>query len=376
MDNEHEPAEPAADEQRPSPLAIVIAVVAVVAVLGFGGWLLTRSNDDQTSAPAGTEDTSGVSDPGTTDDTAATDATTSTTSTALPETTPLASLDPAVPPESSSASPPASLDTVAPTVPSAPTVAPPPAIVPPPLAPDTTTPAVPGTVAPDTTIVESTPPTTAPTAPPSTLERPPAGELADLVPNVAGERVFVGDEGGLQRALIDTLLATPRHDVASPTPVTMVCAVVAVDDRRNLGGRWEVDGRPLLSSDPAAVAAPGFGACVDADGEDLPDGAYQFVAIDASGATSAAGTFVAGATRLDQQLRNNSDQDVCAVLIGPATATYYEAYRFGAPVEPGDAITIALADVRQDARTIGCNDEDELAEFSFDPSDDVQPLVP
>ena len=376
MDNEDEAAEPAADEQRPSPWAIVVAVVAVVAVLGFGGWLLTRSNDDLTSAPAGTEDTSGASDPGTTDDTAATD---TTTSTAPPETTPITSLDPAVPSESSAASPPASPDTVAPQVtePIVPTVAPPPAIVPPPLAPDTTTPTVPGTVGPDTTNVEATPPNTAPpTAPPSTLEPPPAGELADLVPNVAGERTFVVDDDGLRRALIDALLVTPRHDVASPTPVAMICAVVAVDDRRDLGGRWEFDGRPLLSTDPAGVAPPGFGECVDADGEDLPDGAYQFVAIGDSGATSAAGTFVAGATRLDQQLRNNSDQDVCAVLIGPATATYYEAYRFGAPVEPGDAITVALADVRQDARTIGCDDEDELAEFSFDPSEEAQPLVP
>jgi len=351
-----EPSPQPADEGGPSQIAIAIAVVAVLAILGFGGWLIIRDDDEpgrsteRAGAPTAPEDSAEQSGPATS---------------ARPTTTPPTT-------------------TTAPTVPTVSTVPPqtvpvtgPPVVVPPPLIPESTTPE---TVAADTTPVETvaSSSTVAAGAPgrPTVDSRPEPVRLQDLVPNVAAEREVAGSPQQRQ-TVIEQLLAGPRHDVASRQPVAMLCATLSLDRPIRLGGRWQVDGRPLASIDPADVGPPGFGECVDADGERLPDGAYQFVAVDASGDTSAAGTFVAGADPLDQPFRNNGDGEVCAVLVGPSTATYYEAYQLDTAMASGELVTIPLASVRQDVRTIGCQGDEVLAEFSFDPTASrVQDLVP
>ena len=70
---------------------------------------------------------------------------------------------------------------------------------------------------------------------------------------------------------------------------------------------------------------------------------------------------------------------MCSILIAPSTADYYDAFVFPGPppIRPGDTVTIPIAGVRQDVRTIGCADDEELAEFSFDPDPaEPQDLVP
>jgi hypothetical protein len=338
-----------------------------VAVLGFGGWLVTRGEDDTDTSTVTASETAEDTDP-------------ATTERDKPSTTSEESVERSSTEEATSVPPTATAvpEAAAPSTASPPTG--PPVIVPPPLAPDTSAPDATGSV---DTAVDSTPPetadapgTTVPTSP-STSERPARPALDELVPNLAGHREFAGRPDQRQ-TLIDGLLASPRHDVASRQPIATLCAVVALDGPIRLGGRWEVDGRPLASSDPIDVGPPGFGECVDADGDALADGAYQFVAVDPSGASSAAGTFVVGADPIGQAFRNNGDEDVCAVLVGPASASFYEAFRLGAaPIEPGAMVTIVLGSVRQDVRTIGCDGEEVLAEFSFDPSaDEAQDLMP
>jgi hypothetical protein len=364
--------EPPADEAGPSQVAIAVAVVAVLAILGFGGWLLTRGDDDSArSSEASATPTEATAESG------------------PPTTTPRTTI---------STSPPttAEFTTTAPTLPvDTAAVTGPPVVVPPPLVPETVAPdtVAPDTIAPETiapetivpdTIAPDTVATTAPTTPPSTAapdpstggSRPDTPPLEELVPYVAAE-AEAASSPQQQRATIDALLATPRHDVAAREPMAMLCATVSLQGPIRLGGRWQVDGRPLDSIEPADVGPPGFGDCVDAGGERLPDGAYQFVAVDVSGATSAAGTFVVGADPLDQPFRNNGDGEVCVVLVGPSSATFYESYRIDTAIGVGDVVTIRLASVRQDVRTIGCGGDEVLAEFSFDPeSSRVQDLVP
>ena len=220
------------------------------------------------------------------------------------------------------------------------------------------------------------PPATTPSSTPD--DEDPGFDVGDLVPDIAVFADPIADPAQLS-TLVAELLATPRHDVASPTPVYTLCAIVRMEGPLTLSGRWELDGRPLNSSDDANLTAPGFGDCVDNDGAAMDDGAYQFIAMDSAGRRSAAGTFVAGAARIDQEFRNNSDETVCSILTAPSTADYYDAFVFtgSGSIRPGDTVTIPIAGVRQDVRTIGCTDDDELAEFSFDPDPaEPQDLVP
>ena len=348
----------------PSRVVVAIAVVAVVAVLGLGAWLLTRSDDDDGAlAPDTSGETTDSSD----------SASVSDSESAATEVGPSSSQPTTLSTETSTTSPPQ----------------PPPATAPPDTGPASIAPGITIPVSPTSSPVVDTmaPPTsggtTVPdnTAPDSTVADPPTPRrqddwtVGDLVPNVAAEAEYVGDADQLS-ALIDELLATPRHDVASATPVSTLCATVALREPARLGARWELDGRPLSSTDAVDVRPPGFGECVENDGDPLRDGAYQFVAVDSSGQLSAAGTFVAGAARIDQRLRNNGNVDICGVLIGPASASYYESFDVGnTPIEPGATLVVPVADVRQDLRPIDCNDA-PLAEQGFDPSADEQNLVP
>ena len=74
---------------------------------------------------------------------------------------------------------------------------------------------------------------------------------------------------------------------------------------------------------------------------------------------------------------NDGDEDVCTVLVAPSTSRYFEAYVFDAdPIGPGAIVTLPVADVRQDVRTLSCNPQEILGEFDFDPSRAVQALAP
>ncbi|MGI9051230.1 MAG: hypothetical protein ACR2HQ_01035 [Ilumatobacteraceae bacterium] len=359
----------------PSPAVVAIVAVVVVVVLALGAWLLTRGDDDDGAlAPAASDETTPHSEPAA-DSTAEgentpssppTTLSTETSTTPLPDTTPATAL----PDTGLSAS-------IAPgvTIPVSPTSSAVPATVTPPTGEETT---VPETTT-ETTITETTVPDAS--APDTTVDEPPPSApqddsaVRDLVPNVAAEPEYISAPDA-RRALVDELLAARRHDVASSTLVSTLCATVAVTERTGLGGRWELDGRPLSSTDPVDVRPPGYGECVETNGDPLSDGAYQFVAVDSSGQTSAAGTFVAGAARRDQRFRNNGRVDVCVVLIGPATANYYESFDLrDTPIEPGATVVIPVADVRQDLRPLDCDDT-ALADSSFDPSAEEQNLLP
>ena len=109
----------------------------------------------------------------------------------------------------------------------------------------------------------------------------------------------------------------PRRRLARP--VRPLCAIVALDGAdRPSAGRWELDGAALVV-DPTSPwrAAPGFGDCVDNDGEPLEDGAYQFTAVDAAGDARPPATFVAGAARIDQRFVNNGEEPTCAPSASP-----------------------------------------------------------
>lgn len=339
---------PTSDGGPPTAL-IAVAVLVIVAVVGLVGWLIGRGEDDlgELGAPTATSlAPSGVSSLPT--DSAAASSTISPAIVAPVTTLPVTD-----PPELATTLPPAT---------------------------DPAPTDLPATVAPT---VSDTAPLAPVEPPPTTASSTPGDEdpdfdVGDLVPDIAAFAGPIADPAQLS-TLVAELLATPRHDVASPTPVYTLCAIVRLDGPLTLSGRWEFDGRPLHSSDDANLTAPGFGDCIDNDGAPMEDGAYQFIALNTSGRRSAPGTFVAGAERIDQEFRNNSDESVCSILIAPSTADYYDAFVFPGPssIPRGDTVTIPIAGVRQDARTIGCADDNQLAEFSFDADpDEPQDLAP
>lgn len=262
--------------------------------------------------------------------------------------------------------------------------------------PPTTTPAAlapPATVAPTPAPTPS--PTPAPTPPPATVPVLPATTgvpgattttaapvespyIAGLVPNVAAYPNYLSTPEDA-RAQIDQLLASGRHDVATPGPAASICAAVRMGQPLAVKSRWERDGRRIASSDLGRRDAPGFGECLGNDGEPLAEGSYQYVVIDSEGHESAAGGIVIGAERIDQLFTNDGDEPVCLVRIAPSVSRYFEVYVYTAqPVAPDAQVSIPVAVVRQDVEAVGCGGVDDvLARFSFDPRPGVpQDLQP
>jgi hypothetical protein len=264
-----------------------------------------------------------------------------------------------------------------------------------PVAPPPTTPVA---VAPPPTTVPPTPaPTPAPTPPPTTVPVAPATTvpgaagatttttapvdapyIAELVPDVAAFAEYLSSPEQA-KAQIDQLLASGRHDVATPGPARSICAAVRMGQPLAVKSRWERDGRRIASSDLGRRDTPGFGECLGNDGEPLVNGSYQYVAIDSEGHESAAGGIVIGAARIDQPLTNDGDEPVCLVRIAPSASRYFEVYVYTAqPITRGAQVSIAVAAERQDVETVGCaGGDDVLATFSFDPAPGtVQSLRP
>jgi hypothetical protein len=205
----------------------------------------------------------------------------------------------------------------------------------------------------------------------------PTGPLAAIVPDIAASPVMLGPAD--RTALLNEMIASGRNDVATDAPTGVLCAAVALDVPLEATGRWERDGQAIASSEPSVVGPPGFGDCIDAAGERMEDGTYQFLVTDAAGAESAAATLVVGAAPIAQPFVNDADEPVCALRIAPSAAGYFEAYDFtAAPVPPGGTIALVIADVEQALRADGCGEgAAELASFEFDPDPTTtRPMAP
>jgi hypothetical protein len=213
----------------------------------------------------------------------------------------------------------------------------------------------------------SSPPTSEPEAPPY---------VAQLVPSVGAFPELLATPEEAQTA-IDELLATGRHDIAVPGRTATICAAVPMSQALALEGRWEHDGRRIAMSDLTRRDAPGYGECLDDDGDILEAGAYQYIASDSEGRESAAGGIVLGAALVEQRFENDGDVAICTIRIAPSTTRYFEAYVFdAAPIAPGAIVALRVAAVEHDVQTLAC-DGTVLTSFSFTPDADVvQPLDP
>jgi hypothetical protein len=238
----------------------------------------------------------------------------------------------------------------------------------------TTVAAAPAATPPPTTAAVLPPPTGVPAVPGATTTAPPpdtgADDIAQLVPNVAAYQQYLSTPAEA-RAQIDQLLASGRHDVATPGPALSICAAVRMGQPLAVKSRWERDGRRIASSDLGRRDAPGFGECLGNDGDPLVAGSYQYIAIDSEGHESAAGGIVIGSARIDQPFTNNGDEPVCLVRIAPSASRYFEVYVYTAqPVARGAQVTIPVAAVHQDVETVGCRPgaDEVLSKFSFDPN--------
>ena len=242
-------------------------------------------------------------------------------------------------------------------------------------APATTATSVPATTTP-TTATGSTPAAVAPTTGVTTTTVAPAA-IGALVPNVAAFEQLPPTPAETQ-VQIDQLLAGGRHDVAAPGPVVALCAVIPLDAAVQAGTRWERDGEEVASSVALGRVPPGFGECFDDAGEPLPDGSYQFIAVDTEGNESAAGGIVVGARRIEQRFTNNGEDPLCAVRIAPESSRYFEIYLYDAtPIAPGSTITLPVADVEQDVEAVACGSGEVVASFDIEPqADEVLDLVP
>jgi hypothetical protein len=272
-------------------------------------------------------------------------------------TTLVAATTTAPPPTGAAAAPPPVATTVAPTP--APTPAPNPATAPPPTVP-------PPTVPPPTTAVRAAPGATTTTAAPDMA----SAYIAQLVPSVAAFQQYLSTPQDA-KAQIDQLLASGRHDVATPGPALSICAAVRMGQPLAVKSRWERDGRRIASSDLGRRDAPGFGECLGNDGAPLVAGSYQYIASDSEGHESAAGGIVVGAARIDQPFTNDGTEPVCLIRVAPSVSRYFEVYVYTAqPITQGNQVTIPVGAVRQDVETVGCHGgtDEVLAKFSFDPN--------
>jgi hypothetical protein len=223
--------------------------------------------------------------------------------------------------------------------------------------------------------VPATTPVTATTL--VTTTTTPAAAIGELVPNVAAFEQLPPTPADAQ-VQIDQLLAGGRHDVAAPGPVLALCASVPLDAPVQAGARWERDGEEIASSAALGRVPPGFGECFSDGGEPLPDGSYQFVAVDTDGNESAAGGIVVGARRVEQNFTNNGEEPLCALRIAPESSRYFEVYLYDAnPIAPGASVALPVADVDQDVEAVACGSGEVVAAFDFAPqAGEVQQLVP
>lgn len=233
-------------------------------------------------------------------------------------------------------------------------------------APTTTVPAA--TTAPASDAV----PTTVGAAPADAGTLPePAREAVDpvrtLVPRIAAVTAVL-EEGPDRVDAINQALDDASTTIAVEDGPGTLCAVVPVTAPLMAGGRWERNGEPIASGPGVRRDPPGFGDCLaNEDGEPFPDGVYQYVAIGATGARSAAATVVVGVATVDVWLLNNGDTPVCMVQMSPTQADFYEAFSASSPLAPGEAIAIRVADVDHDIRVFGCPPDDALTSDRISP---------
>jgi hypothetical protein len=215
------------------------------------------------------------------------------------------------------------------------------------------------------------PSTTATPAPPPSLPEP-ESEEADpartLVPSIV-VAPGVLETVEQRRPIIVRALDENRNAVAVEEGPGTLCAVVPILAPVMVAGRWERNGEPIAASDLRRRNPPGYGECINNDGEPFDAGVYQYVAVGQTGATSAAVTLVVGSTTVALLLVNNGTGAVCQIHVSPRQADLYEAFeaRTGSPLRPGEAIAIRVADVEQDVRVFGCPVDDELTTFRVEP---------
>ena len=203
--------------------------------------------------------------------------------------------------------------------------------------------------------------------------------IGSIVPDIAASRRFLATPQQVQTTVDQLLASGGRHDVALPGTVATLCATVELAGPIEVSGRWERDGEEISETGLVLRNAPGFGDCIDNDGEPLEPGSYQFVATDADGTDSAVANFVVDAVRIDQQFVNNGEDPVCAIFVAPTAAGFFEDYVFASPLPPGAAVVIPIADVRQDVQVTVCpgSEPREDFDFDFDPTPgEPQPLIP
>jgi hypothetical protein len=334
QDDPSPPAESEPAEDRPRRLLVVGGVIAIVGVVaaisysaGDGGDLTAPTPDDdiEITLPSSEVDATSTSTP-----------------------TVATSAQPTVAPT-----------TVAPTT-AAPTTA----------APTT---AAPTTAAPTTAAPTTASPTTRPGGgdAPTTVPSGQTVSIESIVPDIAASRRYLATPQQVQTTVDRLLQNGGRHDVAVPGDVATICATVELAGPIELSARWERDGEVIAETGVVVLrTAPGFGDCIDNEGEPLEPGSYQFIATDVEGTDSAVANFVVGAARIDQQFVNDREDPVCAILVAPTSSDFFEDYVFGTPLPPRSAVVIPIADVPQDVEVRGCGEEDEeaVADFDFDPT--------
>jgi hypothetical protein len=213
-------------------------------------------------------------------------------------------------------------------------------------------------------------PTTTPPASTITLPEP-AGEAVDpvrtLVPRIAAIPAVLASVED-RRAAIDVALADPSTAIAVEDSPGTLCAVVPVAAPLMADGRWERNGESIASTGTVRRDPPGYGDCLpNDDGKPFRDGVYQYVAVGATGARSAAATIVVGVGTVDVWLLNNGEEPVCMVHASPTQADFYEAFGISSPLQPGEALAIRVADVDQDVRVFGCPPDDVLRTIRISP---------
>jgi hypothetical protein len=223
------------------------------------------------------------------------------------------------------------------------------------VAPTTTRPAA--TVDPSTTVPPSLP--------------PPADEASDpvrtLLPSIVAVDEVLTSSAELQPIVAAALSERSNSFAVEATPGTL-CAVVPVSAPVMAAGRWEFDGEPVASAELTRRDPPGFGDCITEDDvDDFDDGAYQYIAIGESGATSAVATLVVGVPSIAVWLLNNGGEPVCLVQASPHDADFYEAYQAESALLPGEALAIRVAAVEQDVRVYGCPPDDVVRSFDVVP---------
>jgi hypothetical protein len=204
-------------------------------------------------------------------------------------------------------------------------------------------------------------------------------ELQSLGGEVASVDVTI-TPGSPEEDAVFTVLRDPDSDLrlATTDPSLTLCAAWNVPGLLEAEIVWEFN-RNEIARFPITAANGGIGLCVPPGGATFGEGTYQ-VYLQRGGIFSAVETFTVGREQTQLAFVNDTGVPICEVGFSPNLTNWYsffefsESSAFGAPLEPGQAFTIAAPLIESDIQSRDCDGDLVSEVFDIAPTDQTLSL--